>query len=100
MVSPRGLEPLTCGLGNRGRDSARDIEETTSDSPTALHVARHVPEFGNARPPAPLDGTPDPDLTAVIRAWPGLPPHVREAITVLVGSDDEVRKKRRERTRG
>ncbi len=37
------------------------------------------------------------DLTAVIRAWPDLPPHVREAISVLVGNGDGVRKKRRKR---
>ena len=28
--------------------------------------------------------SPDPDLAAVIRAWPDLPPHVREAIAVLL----------------
>ncbi len=47
-----------------------------------------------------LEAVADPDLTAVITAWPDLPPHVREAIAVLVGSDDRVRKKRRKRKKG
>ena len=42
----------------------------------------------------------DPDLTAVIAAWPDLPPHIREAISMLVGPEDGVRKKREKRKKG
>ena len=76
MVSPRGLELLTCGLGNHMPERVSNCDEMVYDDELRLHVGQHV-------------GTTDPDLARVVAVWQRLAQPIKKAIKALVESAEE-----------
>ncbi|MEK6676617.1 MAG: hypothetical protein AABZ47_13315 [Planctomycetota bacterium] len=72
-----GLEPKTYGLKGRCSDAVSDEKTTTYENPVSALPSGMPSEVEK-------DSQNDPELQAVISAWPGLPEAIRARIVGLV----------------
>ena len=77
LLRPRGLEPATCGLGNRTTPGVTDsIADTYGDRQGELGVLLGA---------LAAEIAPDaPDLSAVLSAWASLPDAMKAGIVAMV----------------
>ena len=81
-MRPAGLEPATCGLGNRRSENTR-AEKTKSCktakqqlTPQLTHNSQKQSELDTSKLPV--------DLAELVTVWPNLPEHIKAAIKALV----------------
>jgi hypothetical protein len=81
-IAPPGTrtpDPLIKSQQTENGGTCNDKDLRTPDEQSAASGAAHDPKSGVS----------DPDLTAVVEAWPDLPEHVRATILTLIRSTAE-----------
>ena len=81
-MRPAGLEPATCGLGNRRHKDVTITQAKTCQgaqqqlTPQLTPKSQKQPKIGPSELP--------PDLAKIVAVWPELPKHIKAAIKALV----------------
>ncbi|MBL9001782.1 MAG: hypothetical protein JNK25_11670 [Phycisphaerae bacterium] len=84
-MTPRGSELSRFSSGNTrfsesGGSKSGNIRADSDAEPPPASPCHHVTT--SPKPPAPTP--PDPELAAVVAAWPALPPAIRAGVMALV----------------